>query len=74
MLRIIQNTSGSRAKSYFDTAHYYLEGQQELAGVWRGEGAKRLGLSGQVQRAEPESATGGRYSPEIHYVVPAPSE
>ncbi|MEZ6064128.1 MAG: hypothetical protein R3B90_00120 [Planctomycetaceae bacterium] len=43
MLRIIQNTSPSGAKSYYSTADYYTEGQ-ELAGQWKGEGAKRLGL------------------------------
>ena len=49
MLRIIQNTSSAGAKSYYSTADYYTEGQ-ELAGVWRGTGARLLGLSGEVQR------------------------
>ncbi len=50
MLRIIQNSSAGRAKSYYtspSTADYYTEGQ-ELEGTWRGEGAARLGLSGKV--------------------------
>ena len=52
MLRIIQNSSPQRAKSYYTSASladYYTE-SQELAGVWGGEGAKRLGLSGMVDK------------------------
>ena len=49
MLRIIQNNSAGGAKSYYTTADYYTEGQ-ELEGVWRGEGASRLGLSGAVDK------------------------
>jgi conjugative relaxase-like TrwC/TraI family protein len=52
MLRIIQNTSAAGAKSYYTSASmadYYTEGQ-ELEGIWRGEGAARLGLSGTVQK------------------------
>ena len=33
------------------TGDYYLDGQ-ELAGVWRGEGAKKLGLTGEIERAD----------------------
>ncbi len=51
MLRIIQQTNAAGAKSYYSTADYYSEGQ-ELEGRWRGEGAKRLGLSGVVQRKD----------------------
>ncbi len=51
MLRIIQNTSAAGAKNYYSTADYYLDGQ-ELAGIWRGKGAERLGLVGAVQRAD----------------------
>lgn len=51
MLRINQNTSSAGAKSYYSTADYYSEGQ-ELTGHWRGAGAKRLGLSGVVNRKE----------------------
>ena len=51
MLRIIQNSHAAGAKSYYSSGDYYLDGQ-ELAGVWRGEGAKKLGLSGEVKRAE----------------------
>ncbi len=49
MLRIIQNTSAAGAKSYYSTADYYSEGQ-ELVGRWRGLGAERLGLSGNVDQ------------------------
>ncbi len=51
MLRIIQNSSAAGAKSYYSSADYYNEGQ-ELVGVWRGEGAKRLGLEGTVGRRD----------------------
>jgi conjugative relaxase-like TrwC/TraI family protein len=49
MLRIIQNSSAAGAKGYYSTADYYSEGQ-EHQGIWRGEGAARLGLSGTVQQ------------------------
>ncbi|MBS0206911.1 MAG: relaxase domain-containing protein [Planctomycetes bacterium] len=48
MLRIVESMSAGQAKSYFSTADYYSEGQ-ELVGQWRGEGAQRLGLSGEIQ-------------------------
>ncbi|HKQ48580.1 MAG TPA: MobF family relaxase [Phycisphaerae bacterium] len=51
MLRINQNTAPDGAKSYYSTADYYSEGQ-ELTGHWRGEGAKRLGLSGAVEQKD----------------------
>src|SRR5688572_15893186 len=49
MLRIIQNNSPDGARSYFSAADYYSEGQ-ELVGLWRGEGAKRLGLGGVIRQ------------------------
>jgi conjugative relaxase-like TrwC/TraI family protein len=56
MLRVIQSTGVDRAKSYYSTADYYLRGQeQELAGRWRGEGARLLGLNGDVKQADWES-------------------
>ena len=60
MLRIIQNTSSAGAKSYYSTADYYTEGQ-ELAGQWRGEGAKRLGLEGRVQQPEWDALCDNRF-------------
>src|SRR3954466_1375184 len=51
MLRITQNAHASGAKSYYSTADYYSEGQ-ELTGRWRGEGARKLGLTGMVEKPE----------------------
>jgi conjugative relaxase-like TrwC/TraI family protein len=51
MLRITQNTHVGGAKSYYSTADYYSEGQ-ELTGRWRGIGAGRLGLHGEVKQAD----------------------
>lgn len=51
MLRIIQNNSPAGASRYYGAADYYIDGQ-ELAGMWRGRAAARLGLSGTVQRAD----------------------
>lgn len=51
MLRITTSTSIARAKSYFSTADYYAEGQ-ELVGVWQGKGAARLGLRGEIRKAD----------------------
>jgi conjugative relaxase-like TrwC/TraI family protein len=50
MLRVIQSTGVVQAKSYYTTADYYLEGQ-ELTGRWRGEGARLLGLEGNVGKS-----------------------
>jgi hypothetical protein len=50
MLRIYQNNSAAGVKSYYSkAADYYTDGP-ELVGQWRGEGAKRLGLAGLVQK------------------------
>lgn len=49
MLRIIQNSTPQGAKSYYSTADYYTEGQ-ELVGAWRGESARLLGLSGDIDK------------------------
>jgi conjugative relaxase-like TrwC/TraI family protein len=62
MLRIIQNTSAAGAKSYYTSpsmADYYTEGQ-ELIGIWRGEGAARLNLSGSISKADWESLCDNR--------------
>jgi conjugative relaxase-like TrwC/TraI family protein len=53
MLRIIQNSSAAGAKNYYTSASmadYYMKDSQELTGIWRGQGAARLGLSGAVQK------------------------
>lgn len=49
MLRIHTAASAAVAKSYFSSADYYSEGQ-ELLGVWQGQGARMLGLSGAVDQ------------------------
>ncbi len=51
MLRITQNVHAGGAKSYYSTADYYAEGQ-ELTGRWRGAAATRLGLDGNVEKAD----------------------
>ncbi len=51
MLRITQNNSAKGAMTYFSRADYYSEGQ-ELIGRWHGEGAKRLGLVGEIAKKE----------------------
>ncbi|WP_169974006.1 MobF family relaxase [Tautonia rosea] len=60
MLRIIQNRSAAGAKSYYSTADYFVQGQ-ELAGRWRGRGARLLGLDGEVGRADWESLCDNRH-------------
>ncbi|NJN47097.1 MAG: relaxase domain-containing protein, partial [Candidatus Competibacteraceae bacterium] len=54
MLRINVNVSAVGAKSYYSTSDYYSEGQ-ELVGVWKGVGAKQLGLSGVIERNDWEA-------------------
>lgn len=49
MLRITPCTSLAHARSYFATADYYSEGA-ELAGIWGGRGAERLGLKDYVTK------------------------
>jgi conjugative relaxase-like TrwC/TraI family protein len=51
MLRIIQNSTPAGAKSYYSTADYYTEGH-ELVGSWRGKGAARLGLHGEIKKPD----------------------
>src|SRR5580704_16169345 len=52
MLRITQNSHVNGAKGYYSTADYYLENEQELTGRWRGRGAERLGLEGEIRQAD----------------------
>lgn len=54
MLRIIPIADSSQASRYYTTSDYYTE-EQELAGRWRGEGARRLGLSGDIEKADWEA-------------------
>jgi len=49
MLRITQQDSSKDAKRYYASADYYTQGQ-EIIGAWGGEGARLLGLEGQVNK------------------------
>src|SRR6202790_4869701 len=49
MLRITQQDNANGAKSYYAKADYLSEGQ-EIIGSWGGEGARRLGLEGIVDK------------------------
>jgi conjugative relaxase-like TrwC/TraI family protein len=60
MLRIIQNSSPAGAASYYSTADYYSEGQ-ELVGRWRGLGAEKLGLLGEVQKKDWDALCDNRH-------------
>lgn len=53
-MRITQSTNAARAKEYFSSADYYIDGQ-ERPGLWRGEGGKLLGLSGEITRGQWEA-------------------
>lgn len=56
MLRIHQSNSTENAKSYFtsglEDAHAYYAAGQSSSGQWFGEGAKLLGLSGDVKKKQ----------------------
>lgn len=60
MLRIVQTQSAAQAKSYYSHSDYYTE-DQELAGVWRGTGAERLGLAGSVEKAQFDALCDNRH-------------
>jgi conjugative relaxase-like TrwC/TraI family protein len=53
MLRVTESKNAAAAKQYFGKSmvrsDYYSEGQ-EIAGLWGGKAAERLGLSGQVDQ------------------------
>jgi conjugative relaxase-like TrwC/TraI family protein len=54
MLNVVVQKSPQAAKSYFAKSDYYSEGQ-ELTGIWGGNGAALLGLSGEVEKREFEN-------------------
>lgn len=54
MLRIIPISNSGQASRYYTTSDYYTE-EHELPGRWRGEGARRLGLSGDIEKTDWES-------------------
>ena len=58
MLRITQNSHASGAKSYYSSSDYYVDGQ-ELSGVWKGAAAAKLGVSGEVERADWDAVCDG---------------
>lgn len=61
MLRVIQSTDSKQAKSYYSSSDYYLGNEQELAGQWRGEAARLLGLDGNVERANWDALCDNRH-------------
>ena len=52
--------SSSGAADYFASDNYYTPEENAEAGVWGGEGARALGLSGQVERDQFEGILNGR--------------
>jgi conjugative relaxase-like TrwC/TraI family protein len=62
MLRINQQTNASAAKSYYSSpAEYYRQGEQEIVGLWGGEAAARLDLSGDILRLQFERLCDNRH-------------
>ena len=60
MLRVVQSTNEAQARSYYSTADYYSEGQ-ELAGLWAGKAAERLGLAAKVKQAQWDALCDNRH-------------
>ena len=54
MLRITQQSDTAAAKGYYAAADYFADGP-ELAGEWGGTGARWLGLTGMVEKADFEA-------------------
>ena len=52
--------SSSGAADYFANDNYYTADEHAEAGVWGGEGARALGLEGQVERDQFEAILNGR--------------
>ena len=52
--------SSSGAAEYFANDNYYTADEHAEAGVWGGEGARALGLEGQVERDQFEAILNGR--------------
>ena len=52
--------SSSGAADYFASDNYYTPEENAEAGVWGGEGARALGLEGQVERDQFEGILNGR--------------
>ena len=60
MLRVVPARSAAQAKSYYSHSDYYTE-DQELAGVWRGKAADRLGLAGTVGKRDFDALCDNRH-------------
>ena len=65
MLRVTQQTSSAAARSYYSTADYYLGEGQELNSVWQGQGARRLGLSGEVRALAVMDEARSKFLPDV---------
>lgn len=56
MLRITASKNGGGASAYFEEgfqkSDYYSQGQEHAVGRWGGDAAKKLGLSGEVQKQD----------------------
>lgn len=53
MLRIIPQANSAAAKSYYSQGHSdYYAADLDSPGVWGGQGAKTLGLSGEIQKPD----------------------
>ncbi|MBA4228783.1 MAG: hypothetical protein C0456_19470, partial [Hyphomonas sp.] len=52
--------SSSGAAAYFANDNYYTEQEHAEAGVWGGEGARALGLEGQVEKGAFEAILNGQ--------------
>ena len=52
--------SSSGAAAYFANDNYYTEQEHAEAGVWGGEGARALGLDGQVEKSAFEAILNGQ--------------
>lgn len=73
MLRIIQSDSAAGAKSYYNDGlskeDYYADGH-EIAGVWGGKAAERLGLVGQVEKSAFDALCDNRYPAKGNNLTP----
>lgn len=49
-MRVTHSRSSRGAKNYYNFSDYYDSGPSQLKGQWFGEGARMLGLSGDVQK------------------------
>ena len=50
-MRVFHQKSSTKAKEYYSSSDYYQSGPENLKGQWIGDGAKRLGLEGEVEQS-----------------------